>query len=277
MIVASIVFTLCGFETFAESASDEYEQVSDDKALTISRPDEEINLAEFPNLTELRVAFCNGLTSVKNIPQTLEALEIENSDGVCLENLEDRCPNLKRLAVRECENASLTGRLPNALEELSLEVCENITLETEFSGVKKLTLADTKFKNPLHLNLATFSRLEEAQIYGCENFMLGENFPPPLKILRIMNNCAVPFAINLADCANLEEPSVSREVISVDLGGNSNLKSLQVHESQNFNLLGEPPKNLEYVDFFQVSFSEESEENANAFVELVKSSASLQE
>ncbi|MDR0968478.1 MAG: hypothetical protein LBL99_02460 [Holosporaceae bacterium] len=277
--IAALFISVCFFSGSAAdlngfSEALEYEEAlkasnrSEIELLKISKADKPMDLSVFSNLKKLRVSFCKDARFIKNIPETLEVLDIEDSAGVCLRDINRNCPRLKVLAVRQCENASVTGKTPDSLEELLIEVCEKLTLSVAFLQVKKLTIIDTTFTNQVRLNLADFRKLEEARFYGCEKLFLSGNFPVSLQKLHIINNGMIPFAINLTDCVNLEELSVSQEINSVDFGKKSGLKSLQVHDSESFELVGELPRSLEYVDFFQVNFAEKVEVDLRVFANL---------
>jgi hypothetical protein len=184
---------------------------------------------------------------------TLEILDVEDSSGIHLVTKDYK--NLKLLAIRQCENASITGELPATLEELSIEVCDDFRLESDFSHLKKIRLIDTTFKNQLNMELAHFSNLLRFSLCGCANIKLIGDFPASLEELEILHNGVIPFSLNLAKCINLQKISISEEITSVNLGDNSNLKSIQARNNKNFSLLGKLPHTLEYLDFFQISFA----------------------
>ncbi|MDR0631799.1 MAG: hypothetical protein LBF54_00945 [Holosporaceae bacterium] len=236
------------------------------KKLKIFFTDGEIDLSLFPNLTELYVSSCSDVKLLKNIPSTLEIFDIEDSSGIHLVPKDYK--NLKLLAIRQCENASITGELPATLEELLIEVCDDFRFESDFSPLKKIRLLDTAFKNQLNLELEGCSRLQDFSLCGCSNVKLTGDFPASLRDLEILNNRMIPFPLNLASCVNLQKISISEEITSVDLGGSSNLKSIQARNNKNFSLLGKLPYTLEYLDFFHVSFAQKPNMNFQNYTNL---------
>lgn len=173
----------------------------------------------FPNLTDLFVQDCVNITSIINLPNTLEIFDIQNTPISILPPLPG---SLSQLWIPGTGISSLPATLPTNLTILSIPNTTINTLPTLPNTLVSLNIEDTgipSLPNPLPPQLVTL-------IFSNTSINSIPSLPTTLVQLKCNNNTSIntiptlPISIIILECENCNINQTTADNIAANLVSN---------------------------------------------------------